>query len=90
MGYQTGINLFDLLDVADEMEIMFAKAPTISSTSIISGLTGVFSAFAKPVERIAKQYNVSSKEIFLELGRRKVVAGQEDLILEVALELARK
>jgi 4-hydroxy 2-oxovalerate aldolase len=90
MGYETGINLFDLLDVADEMESMFAKAPTISSTSIISGLTGVFSAFAKPVERIAKQYNVSSKEIFLELGRRKVVAGQEDLILEVALELARK
>ncbi|OKP86555.1 4-hydroxy-2-oxovalerate aldolase [Paenibacillus sp. P3E] len=88
LGYNTGIDLFKLLDTADEAEKMFAKPPTVSSTSIISGMTGVFSGFAKPVERIAKKYSVSPKDIFIELGRRKVVAGQEDLILEVAMQLS--
>jgi 4-hydroxy 2-oxovalerate aldolase len=89
LGIETGIDLYKLLDTADEAERMFAKPPVVSSTSIISGMNGVFSGFAKPVERIAKQYNVSPKDIFIELGRRKVVAGQEDLILEVAMGLSK-
>ena len=88
MGYTTSIDLYKLLDTADEVEKEFVNAPLIKSSSIVSGLTGVFSGFAKPVERIAQQYNVDPKDIYFELGRRKVVAGQEDLIIEVAIGLS--
>ncbi|MFB5762607.1 4-hydroxy-2-oxovalerate aldolase [Paenibacillus medicaginis] len=88
MGYETGIDLFKLLDAADTAEDSFLKVPYVNSTSIVSGLTGVFSGFAKPVDRIAKKYNVDPKDIFYELGKRKVVAGQEDIILEVAVSLS--
>ena len=63
--------------------------PIIKPTSIISGLAGVFSGFSKHVDRIAEQYKVDPRDIFFELGRRGVVGGQEDLIIEVASELKR-
>lgn len=88
MGYATDIDLYKLLDAADTAENSFLKIPYVNSTSIISGLAGVFSGFAKPVDRIAKEYNLDPKDIFHELGRRKVVAGQEDIILEIAVGLA--
>jgi 4-hydroxy 2-oxovalerate aldolase len=90
-GYETGINQIDLLDAADIADENFAGAgPTISSLSLISGLNGVFSGFVKPVLTTAKEYGVDAKEIFIELGRRKVVAGQENLIIEIAQELLQR
>jgi 4-hydroxy 2-oxovalerate aldolase len=53
-------------------------------------MAGVFSGFLKPVKRIAEEYHVDSREVFLELGARKVLAGQEDLIIEVAKDLKEK
>ncbi|MFB5269075.1 4-hydroxy-2-oxovalerate aldolase [Paenibacillus enshidis] len=88
MGYETGIDLYKLLDAADTAEASFLKVPYVDSTSVVSGLTGVFSGFAKPVDRIAREYNLDPKDIFYELGRRKVVAGQEDIILEIAVSLS--
>jgi 4-hydroxy 2-oxovalerate aldolase len=91
LGYQTGIDLYKILDAADLAEKELMKTiPVIKSTSIISGLSGVFSAFMKPVERIAKEFQLDPRDIFFELGRRKVIAGQEDLILEVASDLQKK
>ncbi len=91
MGYTTGIDFYKLLDAADiaEKELMTAP-PTITSTSVISGLSGVFSGFIKPVDRIAKQLNLDPRDIFMELGRRKIIAGQEDYIMDVAKDLAAK
>ena len=91
LGYDTGIDFYKLLDACDwaETELMKA-APSINSVSIVSGLAGVFSGFKKPVERISKQYNVDPRDVFFELGRRKIIAGQEDIIIEVAHELAKK
>lgn len=88
MGYETGIDLYKILDAADlaETELM-KQVPTISSTSVISGLSGVFSGFLKPVTRISKEFNVDPRDIFFELGRRRVVGGQEDIIIEVAKQL---
>jgi 4-hydroxy 2-oxovalerate aldolase len=90
LGYETGINLYKMLDAADlaEKELM-PKVPTISSESIVSGLSGVFSGFAKHVSRISKEYNVDPRDVYFELGKRKVVAGQEDLIIEVVMELVK-
>ena len=89
LGFDTGVDLFKILDAAviADKELGFA-APSISPLSIVSGLAGVFSGFAKPVARAAAEYKVDARDIFFRLGERKVVAGQESLIIEVARELA--
>ena len=91
LKYNTGIDLYKMLDAADLAETLLMKEmPTIKSVSVISGLAGVFSGFMKPVARIAKEFNVDPRDVFFELGRRKIVAGQEDIILEVAKKLAQQ
>jgi 4-hydroxy 2-oxovalerate aldolase len=89
-GFLTGIDLYKMLDAAEiaEKELM-KEIPSIKSISLVSGLAGVFSGFAKHVERISKEYGVDSRDVFFELGRRKVVGGQEDIIIEVAANLAK-
>jgi len=88
-NYSTGIDLFKILDAADIAEKhIIQKLPSISSTSVVSGMSGVFSGFTKHVERLSKKFDVDPKDIFVRLGQRKVVAGQEDLITEVAMEIA--
>jgi 4-hydroxy 2-oxovalerate aldolase len=91
MGIDTGINLYKLLDAADLAEKEFNPTPAFSSTiSIISGLAGVFSGFAKQVISTSKEYNVDPRDVFVELGNRKSVAGQESLILEIAQQLSKQ
>jgi len=88
MGYETGIDLYKMLDAADLAEKqMIQSMPYISSTSIVSGMSGVFSGFIKQVNSIGAEHGVDPRDIFFELGRRNAVAGQESLILEVALGL---
>jgi 4-hydroxy 2-oxovalerate aldolase len=88
MGYETGIDLYKMLDAADLAEKqMIPSLPYISSTSIVSGMSGVFSGFIKQVNGIGAEHGIDPRDIFFELGRRNAVAGQESLILEVALEL---
>ncbi len=88
VGYRTGIDLYGLLDAADiaGRELMPAP-PTIDSISIVSGLAGVFSGFKNPVLDISAREGVDPRDVFFELGRRQVVAGQEDLFVDVALAL---
>lgn len=88
MGFETGVDLYKVLDAGDLAENELMKViPTISSTSIVSGLSGVFSGFLKPVNRIANDFKVDPRDLFFELGKRKIVAGQEDIIIEVAKNL---
>ncbi|MCX6733040.1 MAG: 4-hydroxy-2-oxovalerate aldolase [Candidatus Roizmanbacteria bacterium] len=91
LGIDTGIDLYKVLDCADFADGSIVKvAPIIKPTSIVSGLAGVFSGFSKHVDRIAEQYGVDPRDVFFELGRRNVVGGQEDLIIEVASSLRGK
>jgi 4-hydroxy 2-oxovalerate aldolase len=88
MGYETGIDLYKVLELSDIAEKQVMKlVPIVRPTSIVSGMAGVVSTFAKPVERISQQYAVDPRDVFFELGRRKVVNGQEDIIIEVAMEM---
>jgi 4-hydroxy 2-oxovalerate aldolase len=89
-GYDTGVNLYKLLDAADLAEAIFKVLPKITSSSIVSGMSGVVSVFSKPVARVAEIYNIDPRDIYFELGRRGAIAGQEDLIIEVAQQLAAK
>ncbi|MGI5216161.1 4-hydroxy-2-oxovalerate aldolase [Plantactinospora sp. CA-290183] len=88
MGFSTGIDLYGLLDAADlaERELMDAP-PTIDSIGVVSGLAGVFSGFKKRVLEISRREHVDPRDVFFELGRLQAVAGQEDLIVDVALAL---
>jgi 4-hydroxy 2-oxovalerate aldolase len=89
MGYQTGIELYKLFDASDIAERRFAEAiPCVKPLGVVSGLAGVVSAFAKQVERISEAYGVDGRDVLFELGRRRVVAGQEDVIVQVAVQLA--
>ncbi len=89
MGYSTGIDLYKVLDASDIAETSLMKEiPSIRSLSIVNGLSGVVSTFLTPVKRISSEYKVDPRDVFFELGKRKVVAGQEDIIIEVASELA--
>jgi len=90
-GIETGMNYYKLLDIADkyiEGEMKYQKG--ISSLSIISGISGVFSAFNIKVREAAERFGVDPRDIFIELGKRKVVGGQEDIIIDVAMNLAQQ
>jgi hypothetical protein len=82
---------YDIPEVTwDEVaaELFAGSLPVSNGMTIISGLSGVFSGFLKPVQRAAVDLGIDPRDILLELGRRKVVAGQEDLIFEVACGIA--
>lgn len=88
LGYQTGIDLYGMLDAAELARRELVQVlPTTDSVMIVSGLAGVFSGYSKPVRRIAAQFCVDPRDILFALGRRSVIAGQEDVILEVASAL---
>lgn len=90
MGYITGIDLYKMLDASDVAEKrVMPSVPIIKSDSIVSGLSGVFSGFAKHVSRISSEYEVDSRDVYRELGKRKIVGGQEDIIIEVVMDLIR-
>ncbi len=89
MGFDTGIDLYGLLDAADLAERTLMPAPPITnSLSIVSGLAGVFSGFKNPVLELAGRAGVDPRDVFFELGRRQAIAGQEDLIVDVVAELS--
>jgi 4-hydroxy 2-oxovalerate aldolase len=91
LGYETGIDLYRLLDACDLAErVLLDSIPAVKSLSVVSGLAGVFSGFTKHVERIAEEFQVDARDIFFRLGKRGIVAGQEDMILEEALKIKRE
>ena len=90
LGYETDVDLYKMLDASDVAKEFIDEIPTISPASIISGLSGVFSGFLKRVEVVSKEFNVDPRDVFLRLGELKVVAGQEDMIVKVAIELSNK
>jgi len=88
---ENSLDCFRLMDVSEDVvKNIMPKPQEINSLSLASGLAGVFSGFALPVKRIAAKYGVDPKEIMMELGKRKILAGQEDYIVEVAVELANR
>ncbi|RKP49310.1 4-hydroxy-2-oxovalerate aldolase [Trinickia fusca] len=90
VGHETDVDMFALLKASDRIvRDVELSPPVIKQANILSGLFGVFSGFEKPVARASLQFGVDEGSIYRELERRKVVAGQEDLIVEVAQELSK-
>ena len=89
MGISTELDFYRIMDVSENIVSKIMKMPQeISSISLISGIAGVFSGFANHVKKAAERFKVDPRDIFMELGRRKMVAGQEDFIVDVAVYLA--
>lgn len=90
-GMPANVDLYKLLDASENVIAKVMTQPQeISSVSIVSGLAGVFSGFAPHVKDAAARFNVDPRDIFLELGKLKVVGGQEDTIVKVAMSLAER
>ncbi|MCD2191499.1 4-hydroxy-2-oxovalerate aldolase [Actinomycetospora soli] len=88
-GYDTGVDLFPLIDVAEYvMAPMMTEPQIVDETALVLGYAGVYSTFFHPTKRAAKKYGVRTRDILMELGRRGVIGGQEDMIIDVAAELA--
>lgn len=88
-GITTGVDPLKLMDLAEEIvRPLMPRQQVIDRAGLLLGYAGVYGSFLLHSQRAAERYNVPQAEILLELGRRKVVGGQEDMIIDVALELA--
>lgn len=91
MKLETGIYLSVLMDAAEEVVAPLMSAPiVVDRDNLSSGYAGVYNSFLLHVRHAAEKFGVSVSEVMEELGKRQAVAGQEDWILDVALELATK
>ena len=91
LGIDVGIDLYKIMDLAEEVVgPILPGSQEIRKGSLAMGYAGVYSSFLLHAERAAKRFNLDSRDILLELGKRKAVGGQEDMILDVAAELAQR
>ncbi len=91
MGIETGIKLFDLMDVAEEVIIpMMDHLVRIDRESLTLGYAGVYSTFVLPAKRAAERFGVPARDILVELGRKKMIGGQEDMIEDTAMSMAKE
>ncbi|AVZ41000.1 4-hydroxy-2-oxovalerate aldolase [Dietzia sp. JS16-p6b] len=88
-GWQTNVELFPLIDTAEHILAPLMTHPQIiDETALVLGYAGVYSTFFHPTKRAARKFGVSTRDILMELGRRGVIGGQEDMIIDVASQLA--
>jgi len=90
LGVEVNAETFPMLDVAEEVVRPIMDRPqVVDRGSLILGYAGVYSSFLLHAERAAERFHVSTKDILVEVGKRKAVGGQEDLIIEIAAELGK-
>jgi 4-hydroxy-2-oxovalerate/4-hydroxy-2-oxohexanoate aldolase len=90
MGIQTGVDVFRIQDLAEDRVIpIMDHAIRVDRDSLTLGYAGVYSSFLLYAKRAEAKNGVSAREILVELGRRGMVGGQEDMIEDTAMTLAR-
>lgn len=91
MGVETGVDLFKAMDIAEDLIVpMMDHLVRVDRDALTLGFAGVYSSFLLFAKRSAEKYNLSSRDILVELGRRRTVGGQEDMIEDLALDMARE
>lgn len=91
MGVETGVDIFKLMAVAEEKIVpLMDHMVRVDRDSLTLGYAGVYSSFLLFAKRAGQKYGVPSQDILLEMARRKAIGGQEDMIEDVAMELAKK
>ena len=91
MGLSTGCDLFKLMDMAEDIIFpMMEHIVRVDRSSLTMGYAGVYSTFLLHANRIGKKYGIAPRDILVELGRKKMIGGQEDMIEDTALTMARE
>ncbi|WP_205342870.1 4-hydroxy-2-oxovalerate aldolase [Denitrificimonas caeni] len=91
MGVETGIDLFKIMDVAEDLVVPMMDHPVrVDRNSLTLGYAGVYSSFLLFAKRAEDKYGISARDLLVELGRRGTVGGQEDMIEDLALTMAKE
>jgi 4-hydroxy 2-oxovalerate aldolase len=89
LGITTGIDPLTIFDVSEDVvRPIMDEEPVLGRLALIMGYAGVYSSFLRHAYRAAERYDVSGAEILIRCGERKLVGGQEDQIIDIAVELA--
>ena len=87
-GIETGADIYRLMDAAEDIVRPMLRQPLlVDRTALSMGYAGVYSSFMLHARKAAERFGLDPRDILQELGRRKMVGGQEDMIIDVALDM---
>jgi 4-hydroxy-2-oxovalerate/4-hydroxy-2-oxohexanoate aldolase len=91
MGVETGVDTFKLMDLAEDVVVPFMDhIVRVDREALTLGYAGVYSTFLLPAKRAAARFGIPARDILIELGRRKMIGGQEDMIVDTAMTMAKE